>query len=237
MHLLKNLFNVWGESIIIHDVSSFVTDLVKHDMEHDNQGCRELHFNPKVIVDLGAHVGIFSIIMSKRYPTAHIYAVEPVPLNGVNLFKNIEENNCKNIKHLCYAVNDGEGNIPLFMHPQNTGSASLFNTHEFGSFLVPTISIDDLLTKIPHDEIDLMKVDIEGCEYQAFKTFTGWNKIKHLSIETHDIPTVSKEINKKIHENFVLFLQSKMPKENLCILTPYAFYKWGKELPAQKGPF
>jgi len=49
------------------------------------------------IVDVGAHIGAFSIYAATKYPHARIYSYEPDPQNYEKLIKNIELNNTQNI--------------------------------------------------------------------------------------------------------------------------------------------
>ena len=61
-----------------------------------------------VIIDIGAHVGIFSIYYALKYPSATIYSYEPVNRNYKNLVKNLEYNKIKNVIPFENAVtNDG----------------------------------------------------------------------------------------------------------------------------------
>lgn len=232
---MKTHFNIYGHEFSLDDGSlPILMDMLDSDFECDNQGCRNLPEKPETIVDIGAHVGIFSILMSKMYPDSRIYAVEPLLMNRANLLRNISQNNCRNIQSVSLALSKDGGPVPLYVHPGNTGSASTFNTPEFNLEVVPSVTLDALLTQIPEEKIDLMKVDIEGSEYEVFVHFNGWDKIKRLSIEVHGIIALTKEENVKLQENFVNFLFGKMPKENICALTDSKFYKWGEVLPCPK---
>ena len=44
----------------------------------------KLKKNP-IIIDLGAHIGIFSVLINSKFPTSQVYAIEPEK-NNFNLF-------------------------------------------------------------------------------------------------------------------------------------------------------
>src|SRR4030095_15337322 len=42
-----------------------------------------------ILVDIGAHVGVMSIYLAKKYPFIRIYALEPDPVNYACLIRNL----------------------------------------------------------------------------------------------------------------------------------------------------
>jgi FkbM family methyltransferase len=56
-----------------------------------------------IVVDIGAHVGIFAILVALMYPEAKVYAFEPLPANFYFLQKNIARHKVDNV----VAVNKG----------------------------------------------------------------------------------------------------------------------------------
>ena len=50
-----------------------------------------------IIVDVGAHIGAFSVQAGQRFPQSTVYAIEPSHDSYELLLKNIGLNNCKNI--------------------------------------------------------------------------------------------------------------------------------------------
>lgn len=99
-----------------------------------------------VLIDGGAFVGDSAIIFSKEYFFKKIYAFEPDKNTFQLLLKNIKRFNLKNVK----PVNNGLG-------LKNKGT---------GGFKI--ISIDKFLnTKKDGNPIGVIKMDIEGYEYEA----------------------------------------------------------------------
>ena len=54
-------------------------------------GDYDMHFNfqPQTIVDAGAHIGLFSIVMKNRFPNAKLICIEPDKNNFETLNKNL----------------------------------------------------------------------------------------------------------------------------------------------------
>ena len=51
----------------------------------------DFKFHPQIIVDAGAHIGLFSILMKNRFPGARIICIEPDKNNFGTLSKNMEK--------------------------------------------------------------------------------------------------------------------------------------------------
>jgi tRNA A58 N-methylase Trm61 len=67
------------------------------------------------VVDVGAHSGVVSIYLAKKYPFIKVYAIEPDPVNHTLLKRNIELNNVTNVTAINNAVSgDGETLEQLF---------------------------------------------------------------------------------------------------------------------------
>jgi len=145
----------------------------------------ELPQRPDVIVDVGANIGLASVFFTKRYYPSRIIALEPDPSNFEML-----QLNTKDIPTVsCY-------NQALWKH---TGHLSLVhgNYDKWGVQVredardkgtVEAIDMTTLMQQHKLDHIDLLKIDIEGAEFEVLSTdCSGWlPKVKVLVIELHD---------------------------------------------------
>jgi FkbM family methyltransferase len=148
----------------------------------------ELIFQPgDVILDIGAHVGVMSIYLAKKWPETHIIAVEPHPANYDNLCRNIEANHVRNITVYRRAIADETGTLTLRgNHTQNTGGMGVCNVSG-ESVTVPSITLHDLLLPLNIDRIALLKMDCEGAEYQVLESSaTLLNRVDRLIGEFHE---------------------------------------------------
>jgi FkbM family methyltransferase len=143
-------------------------------------------------VDIGANYGMSSISFVER--NIKTYMVEADKRN-VDILNLMWDKN-SNIKIVDKAISSENGEISFYLSP-GIGSvvSSLYeadvdgNNSEREKVTVESITPNKLIEEyIEEDEIDLMKVDIEGAEYDFFETITPENlkKIKRLVIEYHN---------------------------------------------------
>jgi FkbM family methyltransferase len=111
--------------------------------------------------------------------------IEPDPDNFTvlqhNLSSLIQENKV-------YAINAGIGprntNLSLFAHiADNTGGISYVSCDE-GT--IATICLDDLIQMVPDNEGILLKLDCEGCEYEALYKCSLLSRISCIVGEFHN---------------------------------------------------
>lgn len=152
-------------------------------------------YNPKgfefskddVVVDIGGHVGIFSIYASKQ--VKKVYTFEPFIDNFNMLVENINQNKIKNIIAINEAMADKAGEQTLHLSKVGTGSHSLLNELDEGGreVKIKVISANGFFDKL--DKVDFLKIDCEGSEYKILPNISDKNfsKIKKISMEVHNI--------------------------------------------------
>ena len=141
------------------------------------------------IVDLGGNLGLATLYFLKRYPGARITTVEANPHTVERLQRNLASFANVSIEPVAVAAEPGE--LDLWI---DHDSASLLNAsitgrdrwtdHKFSSVKVKAVTLDEILPT----QVDLMKVDIEGAEYDVLKSecVTG-ARIKRIVLEAHDL--------------------------------------------------
>lgn len=162
-----------------------------------------------LVLDFGANIGEISQYLVDLY-NCEIHSYEP----NKHAFK-ILDNRLKNIKKIkCYnkavSIDNGVGN--LYHHKLNrknpiafsTGSSLLKNKENVDSNnydIIEKCSVKDILDQFKM--IDLIKIDIEGFEYEILPTIIdNKNKIKKVICELHGNPEYSKSkfLNKEYSE-------------------------------------
>lgn len=144
------------------------------------------NFIPKTIVDAGANVGYSAVWFASKFPSAKIIAIEPEQSNFEVLVQN--SGSRENIK----PINAGLWNEKSFLKINNPSADSwAFKTTlaEKGEAIgVETVTIPELIDHFNLNQIDLLKIDIEGAEYELFeKGASEWlPKVKMIMIEIHD---------------------------------------------------
>src|SRR5215813_13165033 len=71
----------------------------------------------QTILDIGAHVGLFSLVAGHANPEARIFAFEPVGESYERLQRNVELNRLSNIRCVNSAVSDRDGAGEVFHQP------------------------------------------------------------------------------------------------------------------------
>ncbi|OQA00073.1 MAG: 2-O-methyltransferase NoeI [Bacteroidetes bacterium ADurb.Bin408] len=120
-----------------------------------------------IILDIGANIGYYSLMASKRIKGGKIYAFEPVNQTYAKLIKNIELNNFQNIVPVNKAVSNKEDTIEIYVaNNKNTGTSSITNHIHFcgEKQKAVAITIDSFVNENKLPKIDLIKIDVEGAE-------------------------------------------------------------------------
>lgn len=147
----------------------------------------ELHFTikPKWIIDLGANVGLSSIFFAEKYSDAKIISVEPDRGNFLMLEKNLE--GVTRVK--CKFAAIWSKPVPLFLSDPGIGEWG-YQVSEQSNDDKPVqgITVQNLMQEYEINEIDILKIDIEGAEFQLFtEGDVEWlQKVKVLIIELHE---------------------------------------------------
>lgn len=155
-----------------------------------------------IIIDAGANVGLFSRWLLKRIPQAQIYAIEPEHEN----YK-ILERNTQGYSVNCINKGLWSKECHLKVIARDTGEWGFIvkETKEDGVDTVEAIGLKDLVINYAIDEIDLLKMDIEGSEYEIFNSedLRWLDRCHALVVETHDhiVKGSDKMVNKVLREH------------------------------------
>lgn len=145
------------------------------------------------VVDVGAHIGAFSLWVRCQNPLVPILALEPEVGNFQQLKSNLIANDVEDVVILNCALAAVSAAAPLYLNAENLNHSliSHANAARTATVSVPTISLSDLITSHHLTLIDLLKLDIEGGEYDALWSVApeDWQKIQHLILEYHPHPS------------------------------------------------
>ncbi|NDB27969.1 FkbM family methyltransferase [archaeon] len=145
------------------------------------------------VFDLGANNGLF-IQKMLSYNVKNIHAFEPNPNALINLYDRYENNN--NVKIINKAVSNKSDKLVFHYHPENSTISSFDKNHliphlpskELMEIQVDTIRLDDYCNINSINNIDLLKIDVEGAEYDILENLDDafYKKVKNVLIEFHD---------------------------------------------------
>lgn len=145
---------------------------------------------PQVIYDLGANVGIASLLFGSLYPGATIYGFEPLPENlevCVLNYRNLP----KPSQVFPWAVGAHSGTAVFDCQNDSRGGRLESSPHDpklktTGKLEVQVYSIGDLITKKGLPPPDFLKIDVEGAELDVLKGLEQHHQtVKWIYIETH----------------------------------------------------
>jgi FkbM family methyltransferase len=143
----------------------------------------------KVIVDAGANIGMATLYYSQVYPKAKIIAIEPESSNYKMLVKNC--GNLPNVTLIEGALWSRERHLVI----QNPNAekwaysvAEVRSPSESRAQDVRTVTVPGIMKSLGVDYIDILKIDIEGAEYELFNNGaqTWLGAVRQIVIELHD---------------------------------------------------
>jgi FkbM family methyltransferase len=156
--------------------------------------------NP-IVLDIGAYIGVTPLFFA-RHKGAKIYAVEPHPDSYKSLLINTQG---KNITCINNAIVDCEGEQFIYQNDKGIGMSLIKPKNLEGYVKLPIVAIriEHLFRELKLTHVDLMKIDVEGCEYEIFLS-DGFKelvpKIDFIIGESHEIGTTPYTIIKPILE-------------------------------------
>ena len=144
------------------------------------------------VLDIGANAGTFSKLFLEK-GVNQVYAFEPnqEALTNLNHLSSTEPN----LTVIEKAIHTTEEDLTFYIDPTNTtiGSSNpdhlSFNTNkDIQKITVPTITLKNFIEQEKLDKIDLIKIDIEGAEYDIIENLEDevFNITDKFLIEWHD---------------------------------------------------
>lgn len=117
-----------------------------------------------IVLDVGAHAGVFSILAAKKARFGKVYSFEPMPFNIEMLRKNISLNSLQNIEPLEIALTDKEGVADFYMDDHGLHTMYL-QEGRCKKIKVKTTTLNRFMKQFKLSRIDFLKMDCEGAEY------------------------------------------------------------------------
>lgn len=157
---------------------------------------------PEVLIDAGANIGLASLYFNRYFPDISIYAFEPENSNYNLLEKNTRL--YPNI-HIFKKAVWHESRLLSIIKDTSHDSFSVKEAYKSNVENVEGTSINDFLRINNISQIDLLKIDIEGAEYNLFSKNTEWLlKTKTIIVEIHERlhPGSTNFINNLLSDHF-----------------------------------
>lgn len=146
------------------------------------------HLSPdRDYLDIGAWIGPTVLYGARR--ARHVWCFEPDPVAFRHLAWNIELNGLTNVSAFPVALSDGFGLARMASFGGEAGDSmtSLLNAGGAGATEVLTIGWDRFEAAADLSGVSLVKIDIEGAEFDVLPTLIPWLKAQRpaLFLSTH----------------------------------------------------
>jgi FkbM family methyltransferase len=144
-----------------------------------------------IIIDIGAHLGFFTIKAAKKAVNGQVYAFEPFSMHYKLLENNIEQNAIKNVKYYNKAIFDRTGELSFYYKKEgDPGDTSLFKINPVKKNYeekIKSITLNDFFQQERLEICNFMKIDCEGAEYLILMNAdsSNLNKIQKIAMEWH----------------------------------------------------
>ncbi len=145
------------------------------------------------VIDAGANIGAFSVWAAQHLPSALILALEPHPETYAKLQHNLTANGLGDRAqafHGALAAQSGKRSLDGEPESQRRSLIAADQaTESAGSIQVSSITLTDLLDKYNLPQVDLLKMDIEGSEWEVLHLtpVSTFRRIRRLQFEYHEV--------------------------------------------------
>ena len=145
---------------------AFVGD---HDRDLDYRASLELIEPAATVIDVGANIGLWSLVAARRAGCVH--AFEPAPSTFARLRRNLDLNGMPNVVANRLAV-DREGGTTSFYEAIESNSGGAGYLRRPGApveVTVERVTLDDYCRSRGIERVGVLKLDIEGAEWLALQ--------------------------------------------------------------------
>jgi FkbM family methyltransferase len=138
-------------------------------------------------LDIGANIGLYSLVASSNPGCHHCYAFEPNPIVYNSLLDNIALNERENVRAYNVAISSSCGVLRFAVHEDHTGGGAVVDESVADHIAVKSadrrvfdeIAKSDRLPKI-------VKIDVEGHEpivFQELRSSSIWPDVRYIFCE------------------------------------------------------
>jgi FkbM family methyltransferase len=196
---LGHRFRIYGPSVEDRYFQSLDDDMEPEFIRF----CRSFVRPDHVCLDVGANIGVKSLIMAAQARSGRVVAIEPGPTIAPVLDLNVQTNRASNVTVEKVAIGD------------RTGTAHFTEESAFGfvsdtGVEVPMTTLAALAEKLNLPRVDVIKMDVEGLEFEILRNsldfinrndalvyfeFNAWAQMTNADVQP-------KEFTKWVLENF-----------------------------------
>ncbi|HEY4875839.1 MAG TPA: FkbM family methyltransferase [Puia sp.] len=132
-----------------------------------------------IILDIGANIGITSVVLAKKFPGSTIHAFEPIPPNISTVKRIIKHYKLKNVQLHETALGEKEGSlkmvVPVINNVRMQGLSHAYvegNDEDWNKgdiYYMEMMKLDDVIALKGDKKIVAIKMDVENFEYHVLR--------------------------------------------------------------------
>lgn len=183
-----------------------------------------------VLLDVGANIGKYSLMLRDAFPEAKVYAFEP----NINAFKILQENLGGKVECLNLGMGADQKAGKLFTYSDTPSSAHtsayedmfrLFHkSDDLTTVEFQMTTVDRFCKERGIEKIDLLKIDTEGGELQVLKGASGMlsaGRVKVIQFEFGECNVFSRVFLRDFYEVLTGFRIFRLDSNRLIPLPAY----------------
>lgn len=194
------------------------------DLQYFLESYRDV-FKPKVVLDIGGYIGDLTLYCASTFGSK-VHCYEPTPQNYKMIKYNLDLN--PSLQNNITVFNKGisKNNEVIKLNVQDTIGEVHASSHkkyknDVTTIDIPCVSLFDAINTINEEQIDLLKIDCEGQEFNILDNIDSKllsSKVNYLIFEYHsfvdDYKNKLEAILKNLENDFEVIKKSK----KLCFL-------------------
>jgi FkbM family methyltransferase len=148
----------------------------------------------RTVVDVGANRGDFSKLFLHRFPSAKVYALEPVQTTFDRLQQTLGAESRAKLHRFAASDQSGKAMIRTFVDSEkNTLVADMedsLRVNPTGQEEIETLRLEEFLKRMNLDKVDFLKIDVEGFEIKVLNgcgSYLEPSTIPYIFFEFHRI--------------------------------------------------
>merc|ERR1740123_1308120 len=207
------------------------TDSILGEFHGDFYKLRELAMpDGECFIDIGANIGMFSVLVPHIFKNVHGNGFEAQPLNFLLLHQNLAENQLLDrVTPHNAALNSNNEALAIDYDPINPGGniaayqSQSLQAEEWARqgerrFLTPGLTVSDALKMCGVEGKVVMKIDCEHCEYAVWPAlYANRDRFRMLRGEIHEAGIGDFKDGRAIFENMTAFFKERYTKRGSAI--------------------
>jgi FkbM family methyltransferase len=198
-----------GTRVWVSPISDLGSALAGGDYEPVTQAVLRKYLRAgDTFIDAGANEGFFTVLGSQLVGAAgKVIAIEPQSRLQEVIRRNIALNGCENAQLIQAGIASQRGSFQLSLaSDMNSGGSSIYQTTRYKQpeETVRTITLADLLAEGAVAGCQLMKVDVEGAEYDIFLNageILRSGVLRNIALEIHEHILMKQGLDpRKVHD-------------------------------------